>query len=87
MTPFFKTTGGNEIEVVVNSARAVKCWYHGSSNGQGYCRKHTFAEATYYSGSKYLATRQYDMFPMIICKIGKVVGTASTGDAIMIPSW
>jgi len=71
---------------VVNSARAVKCWYHGSSNGQGYCRKHDWVETTYYTG-KYRATRQYGLFPMIICKIGKVIGTASTGDAIMIPSW
>lgn len=36
MTPFFKATGGNEIDVVVNSARAVRCWFWGSPNGQGF---------------------------------------------------
>lgn len=36
MTPFFKSTGANEIEVVVNSARAVKCWLWGSNNGAGF---------------------------------------------------
>jgi len=30
-TPFFKSTGGNEIEVILNSARTgVQCWAWGS---------------------------------------------------------
>lgn len=40
MIPFYKATGKNEIEVVVNSARKVKCWAWGSENGQGWCRKY-----------------------------------------------
>jgi len=43
MVPFFKKTGGNEIDVVVNSKRAVKCWAWGSENGQGFCRLHDAA--------------------------------------------
>ena len=38
MIPFYSSAGGNQIDVVVNSKRAVKCWMWGSSNGQGFCR-------------------------------------------------
>jgi hypothetical protein len=30
MTPFYKNTGANEVEVVTNAARTVKCWNWGS---------------------------------------------------------
>ena len=39
MTPFYKAEGGNEVDVVVNTDRNVRCWVHGSETGQGYCRK------------------------------------------------
>jgi len=40
MIPFYKKTGGNQIDVVTNAKRAVKCWAWGSENGQGFCRLH-----------------------------------------------
>jgi hypothetical protein len=40
MKPFYSAAGGNQIDVVVNSKRAVKCWMWGSANGQGFCRNH-----------------------------------------------
>lgn len=61
MTPFFKATGGNEIDTVVNgdsSRTAVQCWYHGSNNGQGWCLLHNGAWTTFQPG-KYFATIQY----------------------------
>lgn len=36
MTPFMKSTGGNEVEVVVSTSRDVKCYYWGQPNGLGY---------------------------------------------------
>jgi hypothetical protein len=47
MTPFYKVTGANEVEVVVNSARTVQCWNWGSENGNGNARIHTFLGAEY----------------------------------------
>ena len=72
MTPFFKATGGNEIDVVVNgdSTRTVQCWYHGSENGQGFCEKNTAAWAPYFT-SKYFAPTQYRHNPLVICKVTK----------------
>jgi hypothetical protein len=40
MTAFYNSKGGNQIDVVVNSKRAVKCWMWGTYNGMGYCRNH-----------------------------------------------
>lgn len=89
MIPFFKATGGNEIDFVLNadSSRAgVKCWYHGSQNGQGWCKIAAHAASTYFTG-KYFATFQYADFPLVICKLGKTAGVTTHGDVIVIPSW
>lgn len=85
MQPFFKATGGNEIDVVVNSARTVQCWSWGSYNGAGFAEIHTMVTAPYFSASKYFAAMQFKGVNMVICKIGVAAGTAK-GDAIMIPA-
>jgi len=55
MKPFFKAEGKNQIEVVVNSARAVKCWSWGSENGSGWCRAFLALDGTsMISATKYL---------------------------------
>lgn len=48
MVPFFKSTGGNEVEVLVNTAREVKCWSWGSYNGAGWAVAHTVTEIADY---------------------------------------
>jgi hypothetical protein len=85
MTPFFKATGGNEIDVVVNSARAVKCWSWGSYNGFGTAMKNDFIGKEYWT-NKYYALIQYGGLNMVICKLGVATGTATTGDIIIIPA-
>lgn len=85
MTPFFKSTGGNEIEVVVNSARAVQCWSWGSYNGAGWALAAAHAGATFFTG-KYFALYQYAQLNMVVCKVGTAAGTATTGDIIIIPA-
>jgi len=88
MTPFFKSTGGNEIDILINgdSSRTVQCWYHGSNNGGGFCLLHNAAYSTYMTG-KYFATFQYSGLPLVICKIGKTTGVATHGDVIVVPAW
>jgi len=85
MIPFFKATGGNEIQVVVNSARAVKCWSWGSYNGAGYALKHNDI-ALGFHGGKYKALYQYKGLNMVTCEIGTAAGTATTGDVVIIPA-
>jgi hypothetical protein len=85
MIPFWKSTGGNEIEVVVNSARAVQCWSWGSAQGEGWASIHNPVWATYFT-AKYFALMQYAQMNMVICKIGTAAGTATTGDVIVIPA-
>lgn len=85
MIPFFKSTGKNEIVVMVNSERAVQCWSWGSYNGAGFATKHDDAWVTYFTG-KYFALMQYKGLNMIVCKLGKTGGTASTGDVIIVPA-
>ena len=56
MIPFYKATGGNEIEVLVSTSRAVQCWNWGSYNGAGYAAVHTHAPfVDYIAASKYFA--------------------------------
>lgn len=50
MIPFFKATGANEVEVVVNSARAVKCFYWGGRDGEGFAQKQAFIGTSYFTG-------------------------------------
>lgn len=85
MIPFFKASGGNEIEVMVNSARAVQCWSWGSYNGAGFAKVNNYVGNTYFA-NKYYALIQYEGLNMIICKLGTTAGTATTGDAIIIPA-
>lgn len=60
MAPFFKATGGNEIDVVVNSARAVKCWSWGSEQGEGWAHVYAYVGNTYFPGdSKYNPIYQF----------------------------
>jgi hypothetical protein len=87
MQPFFKASGGNEIDVVVNSARAVKCWAWGSENGQGWAKIYNFVSVSYFpAATKYAPLIKYAEMNMVICKIGTAAGTATTGDIIVIPS-
>lgn len=88
MTPFFKATGGNEIDAVVSgdSTRTVQCWYHGSTNGQGWCVLSTAVKWIEYYTGKYYSPHQYGQMPLVICKLGKVKGTATHGDVIVIPA-
>lgn len=86
MTPFFKATGGNEIEVVVNSDRTVQCWSWGSFDGQGWALPHANDGLVFFTTAKYQSLVQYAMMNMVICKLGTTAGTATTGDIIIIPS-
>jgi hypothetical protein len=86
MTPFFKATGGNEIEVVVNSDRAVQCWSWGSYGGEGWALPHANDGLVFFEAAKYQSLVQYAMMNMVICKLGTTAGTATTGDIIIIPS-
>lgn len=88
MVPFYKATGGNEIDVVTNAKRAVKCWAWGSENGQGFCRKHDAAAiANFFAASAgYKKALQYASMNFVICEVGTAAGTATTGDVIIIPA-
>jgi hypothetical protein len=61
MTPFFKDTGANEIDAVVSgdSTRTVQCWYHGSTNGQGWCALSTASAWIDFYAGKYYPVHQY----------------------------
>ena len=92
MTPFFKSTGGNEIEVVLNSARTgVQCWAWGSRNGEGFMiaqnNKAPQSATLQFTGQlNWLNTVRYARMNMVICKVGVAAGTASTGDVMIIPT-
>jgi hypothetical protein len=87
MTPFFKSTGGNEIEIVINSARAgVQCWSWGSYDGAGWALLHSDDGLVFFETAKYQSLVQYAEMNMVICKLGTTAGTATTGDIIIIPS-
>lgn len=85
MTPFFKSTGGNEIDVVVSTKRAVQCWSWGSYNGAGFAHKDAFVGKEYWVNA-YFALVQYAGLNMVICKLGTAKGTATTGDVVIIPA-
>lgn len=86
MTPFFKNTGGNEVEVMVNSERSVKCWSWGSYNGAGWALKHGDVSLPFFGNGKYESLHQYKGLNMVICEIGVTAGTTGTGDVIIIPA-
>lgn len=86
MTPFFKATGGNQIDVVVNTERAVKCWSWGSYNGAGWAMKHDDTGITNWFAGKYRPLWQYKQMNMVVCEIGTTAGTATTGDVVIIPA-
>jgi hypothetical protein len=85
MIPFFKSTGANEVEVVVNSARAVKCFYWGSNQGAGWIQKQAIPSTSFWTG-KTKPAYKYAMTNMLVCKIGVATGTATTGDVIIVPA-
>jgi hypothetical protein len=85
MTPFFKASGGNEIQVVVNTDRAVKCWSWGSYNGAGYAEKHTHKALGYFGTQKYVKLHQFAGINMITCEIGTTAAPTG-GDIIIIPA-
>jgi hypothetical protein len=88
MIPFFKATGGNEIDVVVNSARAVQCWFWGSPNGQGfaYLDTNVMQAAFLLATSKYTSPHSLAQLCFVVCKLGTAAGTATTGDVVVIPN-
>jgi len=85
MTPFFKSTGGNEIEVVVSTTRKVQCWAWGSYNGNGFALVHGFVGNEFFA-NKYFALVQYKGLNMVVCKLGTAKGTATTGDVVIVPA-
>lgn len=86
MTPFFKSTGGNEIEVrVSNPKRTVQCWAWGSYNGNGFALTHTFIGNEFFV-NKYFALMQYKGLNMVICKLGTAKADKDTGDVVVIPA-
>lgn len=90
-TPFFKSTGGNEIEVILNSARTgVQCWAWGSENGEGLMiaqnNKLPQAASAQFQELTWFNTVRYSRMNMVICKVGVAAGTATTGDVIIIPT-
>lgn len=90
--PFFKSTGGNEIEVVLNSARTgVQCWAWGSENGEGFMIAQDAvapqsATRQFTGNTPWFNTVRYSRMNMVICKVGVAAGTASTGDVMIIPT-
>lgn len=88
MVPFFKATGKNEIEVLVNSARTVQCWSWGSYNGVGWAEIHTYAPFVDFvvGTNKYFATMQFRALNLVVCKLGVAAGTTGTGDVVIIPA-
>jgi hypothetical protein len=89
MVPFFKAVGKNEVEVMVNTAREVRCWSWGSYNGAAWAS----VIATGYLADFFPATTdpyhslvQYRGLNLIVCKIGTTAGTTSSGDTAVIPS-
>jgi hypothetical protein len=88
MIPFFKATGGNEIDVMVSTARAVQCWSWGSYNGAGFAEVHTYVPFVAYFGTsdKYQPLMQYRGINLVVCKLGTAAGTATTGDVVIIPA-
>lgn len=88
MTPFMKSTGGNEVEVVVSTSRDVKCYYWGQPNGLGYSLLFDNAVITNYIKAATSMDKPFNNagLNMMICKLGTTAGTATTGDVIIIPS-
>jgi hypothetical protein len=86
MIPFFKATGGNEIDVVVNSARKVQCWAWGSYQGESWIQKDGYVGKTYFAGTAYYGLIQFKGANLIICKVGTAAGTSGTGDIVIIPA-
>lgn len=95
MTPFFKSTGANEVEVVVTPARdGTKCWMWGGPNGMGVARNIDYSgtNANTVEANYILAASGYNrawvnaMLSLVICKVGVGAGTATTGNVIVIPS-
>jgi len=88
MTPFFKSTGQNQVELSMNSARTVSCWHFSSADGSGYCIKHANDYLTFFTGED-LLYREAIMFGgmgLLVCELGTGTGTATTGDAIFVPA-
>jgi hypothetical protein len=93
MTPFFKATGGNEIEVVVSTSRVVKCWMWGHPDGYGVAR--TIAGGNVENdvtlnyikaASGYDRTWSSNLMSLVICNLLTTAGTATTGDVVIIPT-
>jgi hypothetical protein len=88
MTPFYKSTGGNEVHYACNTARTVQCWVFSSQSGGGYCLKHANDYLTFFTGEDllYREAIQFGAMGLTVCNIGTTVGTTTTGDAIFIPA-
>lgn len=88
MIPFYKVTGGNEVQVLVSTTRAVQCWNWGSYNGNGFALVHTYVPMLSYFGNSdiYQPLMQFRGVNMVICKLGKTKGTTGTGDVVIIPA-
>jgi hypothetical protein len=88
MTPFYKSTGGNEIDVVESDeTRSTRCWCWGSYNGAGYALKLAHAGSTYLTGLKYIPLVEYADINMVICKLDKSKkADATNGAVIVIPA-
>lgn len=91
MTPFFHSNGGNQIDVVVNTARKVDCFSWGTDNGAGLIMDQ-FSEVettwgVYFATNGYLNARMMANLNLVICKATKgTAGTKTTGDVVIIPA-
>lgn len=86
MTPFFKATGGNEIEVLTERA-SVQCWSWGSENGAGFIAVNTNTyQAKFLANSLYAPAWQFAGANLVICKLGTAAAAATVGDVVVVPA-
>jgi hypothetical protein len=87
MTPFYKSTGGNEVEVVVQGSRTVSCWVYSSQTGGGYCTKFSAGANTYFQNNLaiYREQKMFAGMGLLVCDIGVAAG-ATGGETIFVPA-
>jgi hypothetical protein len=87
MTPFWASTGANQVQVVVQGARTgVECWVYSSETGSGYCKIHSDASLDIFASGDHVYA-DLDMWGgmgLLVCKVG-TTAAATGGETIFVP--
>ena len=87
-TPFYKTTGANEVKIITDVTGTTGCWNYGHEAGYGKMamakwKSSNAEEFTHNPGANYYGIHQWRGGNLIVCKIGKA--HTATKSVLLVP--